>query len=104
MAFNGTEGNPIDHSIASEWTKNYREASPGKLIAHFFGRDVLLNILAQENCQGIRFYYGLDGEVQQILAVGADNEENDQLDGNSIVADESTDSPPRSGQDNILNS
>ncbi len=104
MAFDGSEGAPIDKHQSAEWTKAYREASPNGLHGHFFGRDVLESIMAQNGSKGIRFYYGLKNGVQHLLAVGADNEENDQLDGDSIVVNESALAPPRSGAANVLNS
>lgn len=103
MAFNGSEGNAIDPNKAAAWTRNYREANPDHIQSRFFGRDILLAILSQEGCEGIRLYYGLDGTVPQLLAVGANGEENDQLGAGCIVADESISSPSRSGQANILN-
>jgi hypothetical protein len=103
MAFNGTEGSAIDHSTAAEWTKAYREAQPNEPLARFFGRDILLSILAQADCQGIRFYYGLNESVPQLLAVGADSEENDQIQ-ERLIADDAPMSPPRMGVLNILNS
>ena len=104
MSFNGGEGRAIDPNKASEWTSSFREEHPGEITAHFFGRDILMSILSQEGCEGIRFYYGLDGGVPQLIAVGADSDENDQLGGNRIVADESCPCPPHSSQPNMLNS
>lgn len=104
MSFNGSEGRAIDPDKASEWTKRFREEHPGEIRAHFFGRDILMNILGQEGCEGIRFYYGLDGGVPQLIAVGADSAENDQLGINRIVADEACACPPYCSQPNILNS
>ena len=104
MAFNGTEGHPIEPEKAGEWTRNYRQAQPGGIYAHFFGRDILLNLLSQAGAQGIRFYYGLDGQTPQLIAVAADTTENDQLGEHFIVADETLPHPPNSSQPNILNS
>ncbi|MBH8557778.1 hypothetical protein [Hymenobacter negativus] len=104
MPFNGSESRAIDPNKASEWTKSFREKHPGEIIAHFFGRDILTDILNQEGCQGIRFYYGTDGGVPQLIAVGADSDENDQLGENRIVADEACGCPDRCSQPNILNS
>lgn len=105
MAFNGSEGSPIDKNIAAEWTRNYREAMPAGLQGHSFGREVLTKLLNQEGCMGIRFYYGLrDGGVQLLLAVGADQEENDQLDPTHHVVDDGKNCPPYCSQPNILNS
>lgn len=104
MPFNGSEGRAIDPGKASEWTKSFREGHPGEIIAHFFGRDILTDILNQDGCQGIRFYYGSDGGVPQLIAVGADSAENDQLGENRIVADEAFPCPNACSQSNILNS
>ena len=104
MPFNGSEGNPIDPNKAAQWTATYREANPGAVQSHFMGRDVLLTILNQGGCEGIRFYYGLNGSVPQLLAVSADAAENDQLGEGYIVADEGMPGPPHSGQASILNS
>ncbi|GAB3857038.1 hypothetical protein GCM10028822_30120 [Hymenobacter terrigena] len=103
MPFFGSEGKAIDHNKAGEWTGSFRKENPNKIIAHFFGRDVLMDILNQEGCRGIRFYYGSDGGVPQLIAVGADENENDQLDENHIVADEAQACPDRCSQPNILN-
>jgi len=104
MAFNGTEGNPIDPEKAGEWTRNYRQVEPGGIHAHFFGRDILLNLLGQAGAQGIRFYYGLDGQTPQLIAVAADTAENDQLGEYFIVANKTLPHPPNASQPNILNS
>jgi hypothetical protein len=56
----GKEGRPIDLELAASWTKNYRDKHPGELLSQFFGKEILQNILAQEGCQGIRFYYAHD--------------------------------------------
>jgi hypothetical protein len=53
----GKEGSPIKLDIAANWTKNYRDRHPGETISQFFGREILEQILAQEKCLGIRFYY-----------------------------------------------
>ena len=104
MLFNGSEGRAIDPNKAGEWTKSFREGHPGEIIAHFFGRDILTDILNQEGCQGILFYYGSDSGVPQLIAVGADSDGNDQLDEKRIVADEAYSCPPSCSQPNLLNS
>lgn len=104
MAFNGTEGKAIDQKQAATWTRGYRTANPGGVQSRFFGRDVLTAILRQEGCVGVRFYYGLNGTGPQLLAVGADRDENDQLGDAYVVADETPKGPPYSGQSNSMNS
>ncbi len=95
MAFNGTEGAPIDLETAAQWTANYRSTiAPTDTRAHFFGRDILEKILQQEGNMGIRIYYALNdvGEKQLIL-VGADANQNDQT--NGTIADFSSGCPHR---------
>ena len=104
MAFNGFESSAIDPNIAAEWTRNYRIAHPGEQECQFFGQHILRAILDQPGCKGIRFYYGTNDSEPQLLAVGANNDENDQLGDQFIVADDTVKGPPRCGQPNILNS
>ena len=93
MSFNGTEGAPIALATAAQWTANYRAASSsGPIKAHFFGRDILEKILQQEGCMGIRMYYAIDDAgVQQLILVGADANEKDQV--NGTIADFSSACP-----------
>lgn len=102
MAFNGTEGGVITLEHGSELTREYRRQNPNQIIAHFFGRNILEEILAQENCMGIRIYYGVnDNNGKELVLVGADSDENDLT---SLVADISHPCPKACGMDNPLNS
>ena len=94
MAFNGSEAEKFPLEEAAKWTKRFRNTVPeGSTIAHFFGRDILLEILAQEGCMGIRVYYALDEEnKRQLIAVGADANENDMF--NGIIAEKTRACPP----------
>ena len=72
-AFDGTEGDPISRGTAKTWTANFKELNPGGTEAHFFGKDIIRQILAEEGCVGIRMYYALDDHQQrQIILVGVD--------------------------------
>lgn len=103
MAFNGTEGAPITLDVAGAWTENYRTQNPTLVKGVFYGRDILEQILAQPGCQGIRFYFALDNlNKNTLVAVGADAQENDQL--NGVIADVSSPCPPHCGSSNQLNS
>lgn len=85
MAFNGSEGEQINLQTAAAWTANYRQT--GAVIrAHFFGRDILEDILEQDGCMGIRIYYALDDNgTRQLILVGANADEGDMYEG--VVAD-----------------
>lgn len=103
MAFSGNEGAPIDLAEAASWTNNYRNAQPNGIKAHFFGRDIIERILAQEDCKGLRIFYGLNNEgEQQLILVGADTNENNQVTG--TIADHSVVCPAICGNADALNS
>lgn len=102
MAFNGTEGGLISLSQASEMTADYRNSNPGGLKGHFFGKDILLELLDQPSCKGIRIYYAENSKGrQELVLVGADASENDILE---KIADLSTPCPNRCSVNNPLNS
>lgn len=104
MAFNGEEGALIPLEEAAELTANYREQNPDKAIGFFIGKDILLDLLAQEDCQGIRTYMGCEenGDIKLVM-VGADSNEDDIL-ANGLVADKLFACPPYCSRTNALNS
>jgi hypothetical protein len=94
--FNGSEGNAISLDQAAKWTADYRNTNDGSngstVKAHFYGREVLQQLLDQEGCVGIRVYYGIDEERQkQLILVGADTAGNDMED---LIIDGSHICPP----------
>lgn len=102
MTFNGTEGAPIDITEASTLTANYRNANPNGIKAFFMGRDILLDILNQTGCMGIRVYYGIDNAgAQKLVFVGAEAN-GDDLTG--LIADKGLPCPEDCGKANSLNS
>ena len=100
----GHENHEISLAEAAEFTQRYREQmSSSQIKGGFFGRDALSAILNQENCIGIRYYYGLDENNKQVLVlVGVDHEENDLFNGE--LAERSLMCPPYCGINNELNS
>ena len=103
MAFNGDEAGAFSLKTASIWTKNYRTANPNGIKAHFFGKVILEQILAQTGCVGIRMFYALDDNgVQQMIIVGTDANENDLI--NGIIGEMSVPCPNNCGVKNLLNS
>ncbi|MFT5777350.1 MAG: hypothetical protein ACI837_000282 [Crocinitomicaceae bacterium] len=107
MAFDGNEGGIITLEEGAEMTSAYRKNSPEPDVnGHFFGRDILEEILKQEGCMGIRIYYGLREEGtgkknQELVIVGADGNEDDML---NLVGDISIPCPTHCGKANPLNS
>ncbi|RYE16519.1 MAG: hypothetical protein EOP51_25635 [Sphingobacteriales bacterium] len=93
MSFNGSEGGPICLDDAAALTDKYRSLNPNSTNGHFMGRDILLRLLDQPGCMGIRTYYGIDADgKKQIVMVGADENEADMLD---LIADMSQPCPHR---------
>ena len=102
MAFDGTEGGAITLADGAALTKEHRQRNPGALKGHFFGKEILGQILDQEGCVGIRMYHGQDGDGnRQLVLVGADEYEDDMLD---LVGDISAPCPNKCSTPNALNS
>ncbi len=104
MAFTGNEDHSISLKDAAKLTANYRKnAGPNAILAGFFGKETLKKILDQDDCVGIRFYYGQDdmGTPKMVL-VGTKANEDDLIDG--IIAERSWPCPPNCGNKNVLNS
>ncbi len=96
MAFTGNEAGQFPLDTAAAWTANYRKSNPNGIKAHFFGMNIINEVLAQPGCVGIRCYYALDEKgVQQMIIVGADKDENDLY--NGIIAEISYPCPPNCG-------
>lgn len=103
MSFNGTEGSFVTLREASGWTANYRATiSSGEIIAHFFGTEKIKAILNQEDCVGIRIYYGIDeNRKKNLILVGVRTDENDMVDG--VILEKAYPCPPRCSSLNDLN-
>jgi hypothetical protein len=104
MSFNGNEGEFITLEEGAAMTARFRNSVPaGSTIGQFVGMEKLMDILSQENCVGIRLYYGLsETNEPTIVAVGADSNENDLTEG--IIIDHFKKCPPMCSQKNKLNS
>jgi len=103
MAFNGNEAKPISLEEAANLTAAFRKQNPEATKGHFFGIRILLRILSQRGCAGIRIYNGIDATGQgQLILAGADREENDQTKG--TIAEFAVPCPPSCGENNPLNS
>jgi len=93
MSFDGNEAEQFPLDEAAKWTANYRAANPQGVKAHFFGKNILQDILNQPGCMGIRVYYALDDDgKQQMIMVGANADENDMF--NDIIAEKAKPCPP----------
>lgn len=102
MTFTGHEDHDFPLDTAVVWTANYRSANPNQIKAHYFGKDAIAAILAQENCVGIRNYYALnDSGVKQLIIVGVDANGNDLY--NGLLAERSFLCPPDCSVSSPLN-
>jgi hypothetical protein len=104
MSFDGNEGKVVSLQEASIWTAEYRNSiQPGETIAHFIGKNKLLELLEQENCIGVRIYYGIDENGEKnLIFVGTDENENDLVDG--LILEYAKKCPPNCSDKNSLNS
>jgi len=102
MAFDGTEGRAITLAEGAALTKKHRLSNPTALKGRFFGKEILKQILDQDGCVGIRFYFGEDAEGdRQLVICGANQSEDDILD---LIADVSAPCPNKCSTPNALNS
>ena len=77
--FTGHENHSITPADAATLKRAYHESAPsGAILAEFFGRDAIQEILDQGDCVGIRMYFAkkADGAMALVL-VGADASGND---------------------------
>jgi hypothetical protein len=100
--YDGSESGSIDLTVAQAWVQHYRDASPADATqSHYFGRNVIDQILAQGGCTGLRVHYGLDDQGNKVLIIsGVDSQGENMLplsptaqDGEYILADMSLPCP-----------
>jgi hypothetical protein len=104
MGFTGNEDHSITLEDAAKLTANYRQNAGAKAIkGGFFGKTALKAIIDQEECVGIRFYYGQNSDgTSCMVLVGTDASENDMISG--LLAEREWLCPPFCGEANVLNS
>jgi len=80
MVVTGSEGAFITQAEAVTMTTAFRTKFQKEVKAHMVGKDKLMEILAQEGCEGIRVYNSVNvkGELDVIL-VGVDSNNKDML-------------------------
>lgn len=102
--FTGKEDHSITLADAAAMTKKYRAQMPtGAKLGGFFGKDAIQAILDQSDCVGIRYYYGLNANNEQVLILtGVNKSEDDLYQGE--LAEQSLSCPDRCSTPNPLNS
>ncbi len=104
--FTGNEDQTITLTEAAALTKNYRNAQPSgsnPILGHYFGKKILNDILAQQDCVGIRVYYALNASGEKELVLSGVYANGNDI-SNGVLGDRSFKSPPYSGVANPLNS
>ena len=96
-------GNSITVLAAADLTANYRSNHPSAVQGFYYGQSAINAILAQDDCVGIRIYFGEDefGNPKLVIC-GVLADENDILPGE--LAEYGTACPPSCGSTNALNS
>lgn len=80
LNFSGEEGAIITLEEAQSMTLKYQQMHPNQTQAFFLGADYLNDLLDQKSSLGVRFYLGMDGEMQhQLVGVGVDDTGTDLL-------------------------
>jgi len=69
--FTGKEGTFLPEARLKKFIQRHQDHH--EVRAHFFGKEILTNILNQPGCMGIRFHHAIDEKGQKTLVlVGAD--------------------------------
>jgi len=85
--FSKKDGAGISDAQAKDWMKKFRDKHSAKtdVIARFIGADIVQAVLAQDQCVGLRIYFGYDDAGQtQVFLCGA------RADGSNIWPDGAT--------------
>ena len=102
--FTGQEKHAITLDEARALVRRWRDHGTGQAgdpACEFFGRGILVRMLAQEGCVGLRIYHGRNAKGQHALVlVGADADGNDLVDGD--IAEEGLPCPPHCSAQSTL--
>ena len=103
MSFTGTEIHTISLLDAADLTAHYRTNHPGAIKAFYYSKAAISAILAQEDCVGIRIYYGEDDEDNPKLVICGVLANEDDID-DGLLAEFGLPCPTQCGSSNALNS
>ncbi len=68
-------GKDIGYEAGAKMVKAHYDANPDDVLAHFMGRNIIENILAQPGCVGIRMFHGLNElGIRQLVLVGVNKD------------------------------
>jgi|SRR5687767_4324788 len=102
MSFTGNEDHTIALEDAAEMNRRFRNNYTNQPLGVYFSQATLNDVLAQEDCIGIRFYFALDEDDKMKLTFcGVTTNEDNILE---IVGDGGMLCPPHCGTSDALNS
>lgn len=94
----------VSVTAASALTGAFRKAHPSQPKCYYFSQQTLNALLNQEECVGLRFYFGQDADgVLKLVYVGVNGDEDDILD-NGLVGNSGVPCPVSCSATNTLNS
>lgn len=105
MEITATTAHEIELNLAAEMTKRYRDQMPPEgRKGGFFGAEAIQQLLDQEGCIGIRYYYAIDSNGSPtIVLVGVDAHGNDQIGDQGACMDMAIPCPGICSDPNALN-
>ncbi len=100
--FNGMENHSITRAAVNVFVENYRKtAAPDAIFGGLFSKKDVLSVLDQSDAVGMRYYYALNSENEEMLVLcGTDENRNDILDNHLLKA--AVIHPPLDGQKAII--
>jgi hypothetical protein len=103
--FTGVEDQTVSLETASTLTSNFRRNHSNERKGGYFSRKALTDLLDQNNCVGVRIYYGNNSnDAMEMVMVGVKNDESDLIDTDNLIMDKCIPCPDRCGESNVLNS
>jgi hypothetical protein len=73
-------GEEISHELGAQMIKDFQIANPLERKSYLIGKNILIQILSQPGCVGMRFYSAIDEEgVRTLVYVGVDENNNDLI-------------------------
>lgn len=103
MMFTGNEDHSISLEDASALTANFRNsAGQGAVLGGYFSKTIIQDLLDQQDCVGLRYYYGKDNDGVPQLVISGVNAAGEDL-YNGALGNRSMPCPPYCGPWNPLN-
>lgn len=100
--FNGMENHSITRAAVNVFVENYRNTvAPDAIFGGLFSKKDVLSVLDQPDAVGMRYYYALNSQDEEMLVLcGTDENRNDILDHHLLKA--AVIHPPMDGQKAII--